>query len=625
MRGTRAGLSAGLVAVVGLLALPGAASAATLTVTTSADEYGAGAGCALREAVQAARDNAPFGGCPAGDAAAPDTVALGSGSYALTRADVGATDESANATGDLDVVAGGPLTIAGTGLESTTIATALPNRLVQSLTSGLLTFRGVTLDGGDIAGDSGQEAWGASIRAIGGTLTLDGVRVTGGEAALAGGLYTANSTTLRIVDSVLDGNVARRGGALGIANSTAATIERSTIRDNAARAIAGEDAEGGAIVHSATTGSLTIVDSELSGNDAVNTSAGGGDWAAGGAIRSNGPLAIVRSLLVRNEAQTTGGTVEHGGALYLLSGASVVNSTFHDNAAHGPNGRGGAIYASGGEIAVRHATFLQNASVAGGDDLHGDGGTISVGSSILPGMSAWGSNPCGGDTVTSGGYNAAGFADPECGFAASDNTAGADLGVNTAISSLASNGGPTRTIVIPATSTAHDLVPAAACGAAGGTDQRGAPWLRPYGAACDAGALELQPPPPPPPPAGPGDPGAGDGRPGTLPRPAAPKPPSNAFRFGKLTRRPAKGTATLVVHVPGAGRLVLARTAKVKRNVKRARRGGPVRLTVRPRGRALRKLERDGGVRVRLRVGFTPSGGKSRTRSKTVELVKRLD
>jgi len=49
------------------------ARAATITVTTTADEYGAGAGCSLREAIRAANSNAAFGGCSAG-AAGADTI-----------------------------------------------------------------------------------------------------------------------------------------------------------------------------------------------------------------------------------------------------------------------------------------------------------------------------------------------------------------------------------------------------------------------------------------------------------------------------------------------------------------------------------------------------------------------
>lgn len=51
-----------------VLATASPAWAATIMVTTTADENGTGAACSLREAITAANTNATFGGCPAGSA-----------------------------------------------------------------------------------------------------------------------------------------------------------------------------------------------------------------------------------------------------------------------------------------------------------------------------------------------------------------------------------------------------------------------------------------------------------------------------------------------------------------------------------------------------------------------------
>ena len=92
-------LSSLLLAAMTLLLPPPVAHAAAINVTTTLDEYGAaGAGCSLREAIQAANTDAAFGGCTAGNSA--DTINLPAGTYTLTRAGV---DEDSNATGDLDV------------------------------------------------------------------------------------------------------------------------------------------------------------------------------------------------------------------------------------------------------------------------------------------------------------------------------------------------------------------------------------------------------------------------------------------------------------------------------------------------------------------------------------------
>ena len=88
-------------------------------MTTHADLVGADGRCSLREAITAANTDATFGDCPAGEPAAVDVVRLDTGLYLLSRA---GAREDANGTGDLDVAAGGPLTIAGQGAGTTTIS-----------------------------------------------------------------------------------------------------------------------------------------------------------------------------------------------------------------------------------------------------------------------------------------------------------------------------------------------------------------------------------------------------------------------------------------------------------------------------------------------------------------------
>jgi hypothetical protein len=111
------------------------------------------------------------------------------------------------------------------------------------------------------------------------------------------------------------------------------------------------------------------------------------------------------------------------------------------------------------------------------------------------------------------------------------------------------------------------------------------------------------------------------------PEPSAVEP-SNRFRLGKLKRNRRRGTAVIFVHVPGPGRLVLAKNAKVRGATKRAKRAGKVVLRIRPRGKARRKLLRlarrgkVGKVRVRIRVTFTPDGGSPATKARKVRLLK---
>src|SRR5262249_3184935 len=89
---------------------PQTALAATFTVTKTADTNdGVGnSDCSLREAISAA--NATLGA---------DTITLPAGTYQLTLANAGGTNEDNNATGDLDV--NDSLTINGAGSGTTII------------------------------------------------------------------------------------------------------------------------------------------------------------------------------------------------------------------------------------------------------------------------------------------------------------------------------------------------------------------------------------------------------------------------------------------------------------------------------------------------------------------------
>jgi hypothetical protein len=105
--------------------------------------------------------------------------------------------------------------------------------------------------------------------------------------------------------------------------------------------------------------------------------------------------------------------------------------------------------------------------------------------------------------------------------------------------------------------------------------------------------------------------------------------PSNRFRFGKLKRNKKKGTATLIVIVPGPGALALGKSAAVKGAVRSAQKAGRVKLPIRLRGRARRRLSRlaetrgIGRVKVKVRVTFTPTGGTALTLTKRLTMVRR--
>jgi hypothetical protein len=98
---------------------------------------------------------------------------------------------------------------------------------------------------------------------------------------------------------------------------------------------------------------------------------------------------------------------------------------------------------------------------------------------------------------------------------------------------------------------------------------------------------------------------------------------SNDFRLGRLKRNKRTGRATLIVHVPGPGRLSLRGTG-LKKAVRRARAAGSVKLPVRAVGRAAKRLRGRGKTKVRLRVTFSPDGGRPATKARSAVLKKAL-
>jgi hypothetical protein len=119
-----------------------------------------------------------------------------------------------------------------------------------------------------------------------------------------------------------------------------------------------------------------------------------------------------------------------------------------------------------------------------------------------------------------------------------------------------------------------------------------------------------------------------------LPPPPSGSPPSgsqppNGFTFGKLKRNLRKGTAKLTVRVSGPGTLRLKKTSRARGASKRAAEVGSVRLQIRPRGEARRRLERVGKrkrtsmAKVTAKVRYRPSGGEPSKKSKRVTLKRR--
>lgn len=427
--------------------------AATITVTTVLDEYdtvGTGAGCSLREAVQAANSNAPFGGCPAGSD--PDQITLPAGTYGFSLS--GSEALPNNAIGDLDV--DGTLTIIGQ--DHPTIDANDLDRIFELTSGDSLALRGLSLT-------DGKSNVGGAIGVDSGTLSLVDVVASQNEAT---GMFGAH------------------GGAIA-ATSSAVSIVQSRITTNSATS---QDtfypSRGGGIYLGAAT-TLTLTDSLIDANTATDL---------GGGIAALGAATTLTNVTISSNRAIDG----DGIAIVNPNGALLTNVTIAGNGL-GVSGKGGGMYAdprdAGDVIALENVTFSNNLGGATG----GSGGSIYVEPAALGSVTARntiaahplaGGN-CGGKSLSyTNGHNlefVPAFTSSPC-FSAIDPTTvfGNPMfpvdGVGN-IAPPADNGGPTPTIALGAGSAAVNAgIPAFGVT----SDQRGAP--RPYGSAPDIGAYE---------------------------------------------------------------------------------------------------------------------------------------
>ncbi len=359
-----------------------------------------------------------------------------------------------------------------------------------SLASTLSITTSLTISGPGAANlaISGNNAVQVLYISSGTTVTITGIAIengssssesTGNAALQGGGIHNDGSLTLG--QCTLSGSYSDQGGA--IANTGSATINETTITGNSAHFW------GGGIQ---STGTVIITNSTISGNN--NAYPGGG-------IANLGTMKVLNSTISGNTSGYEGGGIANVDVL------TVINSTFYGNRSN--SGFGGGLSSGGGNVSARaevaFSTFFGNGT---GSNNYAGGAVASLGGSLvlrstilansyaIPQLrnsncyvgSSWAGGP---GTLASQGYNLSD--DSSCSAylsqASDNNGSAAGLDPN----GLQSNGGPTQTIALTASSPAVDIIPASACTDTSGnlvtTDQRGVP--RPQDANCDIGAFEL--------------------------------------------------------------------------------------------------------------------------------------
>ena len=324
---------------VALLSLGGSAGGATIEVTDTADDFFAAPGgtCSLREAVQAANDDADFGGCAREGGGAVDRILL-EGGVTHTRSRAGADDT--NDAGDLDIT--GETVIKALGEGKAVIDAVDIDRVLEIHPGATLIARRLSLQNG--AADPAP----ASSNAGGGILNR-------GRLELTASIIFSNEIPVNM-------GCACGGGLASFGN---AVLDRVLISQNIA-----DLNFGGGIAH--VSGRLRLRRSSVATNRAGS---GGGIGLAGD---DSARVRIERSTITENLALDTAavGEFEWGGGIYVGSeaGASqrLTNVTISGNRA---GADGGGIYLFSGAVRLNAATVTANEADAD-EDSSGDGGGV---------------------------------------------------------------------------------------------------------------------------------------------------------------------------------------------------------------------------------------------------------
>ena len=204
---------------------------------------------------------------------------------------------------------------------------------------------------------------GAGLDCAYGTLTLTKCTVSGNTASSqGGGLY--NNGNLALTDCTVTGNSAIEGGGLFNKSGHSTSLSGCTVSDNRA-------ASNGSGLYNA--GMLTATDCTFSGN--AGSTRGGG-------LFNGGTATLTNCTVSGNTAVQLGGGLFNGGTA-TLTGCSVSDNSLTD---YGENS-GGVLGAGAGLYCVSGSTTLTGCAVSGNDAGYGFGlgGGLCVGSITMDG------------------------------------------------------------------------------------------------------------------------------------------------------------------------------------------------------------------------------------------------
>ena len=328
----------------------GAFEAPTFQVNSIADADdgactlpGAGNGCTLREAINAANT-----------AAGADVITFAA---ALT--------------------SGGPATI--------TLLTSLPVLGTDMTLSGpgatLLTVRRSTAGG---TADFRIFTVIDGMAGVGNTVSISGLTLSNGrDSTTAGGggiLNLSTSSTLVVSNSILSGNSAALFSGGGIQNRGTLTVSNCTFSANTA------GNEGAAL---SNFGTLLVTNSVLSDNQSLQT---------GGGISNSGVLTVTNSAIVNNSGSSGVGLSNFSG-----DSVSLTNTTISGNQAIGGSTAGAGIYVLHGTVRLTNCTLSDNHATFGSGIYIFEGSLITR-NTVVAGNTPAG-NCSSASLITSQGHN----------------------------------------------------------------------------------------------------------------------------------------------------------------------------------------------------------------------------
>ncbi len=354
-------------ALSAVIAAPVLVSAETITVTTNSGGTG-WPDCTLRDAINAANMDAPFGGCPAGQGA--DVIELAPGETYL----LSFVDNASYGNNGLPIITS-DITINGNGATIQREAGAPSFRILHVGLNASLAINDLRISGGR-PGAYRPDGGALSNR---GMLILTRVTVQDSVSVDDGGAI-ANFGTLRLVECVLAGNTAQRSGG-GIYNVAAVEMVKSTVARNDSLGGFG----GGGVFN---LGTLSLENSTVSENAATRD--GGGIFNM-----SSARVELANSSIGRNAAT-------NGGGIYSKGGVRLNNTIVADSASGSDCGGSGYLSRgfnldSDGTCGLDDVTDIPNGFAnLGPVELNGGGMEVQ---SLLAGSDAVGAGDCGGGSV----------------------------------------------------------------------------------------------------------------------------------------------------------------------------------------------------------------------------------